>query len=204
MGWKWIGPLLLVLAGATHLRLDAAVEGDEDWPRFLGPRANNISVETGLLEKWPTNGLPLLWEKRIGSGYSAPSVFKQRLVLHHRLADEEIIEALQAATGRSLWHYAYRSGFVDPFGYNNGPRCTPLLTTNRCYTLGAEGKLLCLDLATGNVVWQRDTAKDWKVPEAFFGVGSTPLLEGGRLIVMVGGQPNSTVVALDPATGQTL
>ena len=78
------------------------------------------------------------------------------------------------------------------------------MTTNRCYTFGAEGKLLCLDLATGNVVWQRDTAKDWYVPEAFFGVGSTPLLEGGRLIVMVGGQPNSTVVALDPATGQTL
>jgi outer membrane protein assembly factor BamB len=196
--------LLLILAGSTHLRLVAAVEIDEDWPRFLGPRANNISSETGLLYKWPTNGLPLVWEKRIGSGYSAPSVFKQRLVLHHRLADGEIVEALDAATGRSLWRYVYRSGFVDPFGYNNGPRCTPLLTTNRCYTFGAEGKLICLDISTGDLVWQRDVAKEWNVPEAFFGVGSTPLLEGGRLVVMVGGQPNSTVVALDPATGQTL
>ena len=204
IGRTWIGPLLVVLGGATHLRLVAAVEVDEDWPRFLGPRANNISSETGLLDKWPTNGLPLVWEKRIGSGYSAPSVLKQRLVLHHRLADEEIVEAFEAPTGRSLWRYVYRSGFVDPFGYNNGPRCTPLLTTNCCYTFGAEGKLICLDISTGNLVWQRDAAKEWNVPEAFFGVGSTPLLEGGRLVVMVGGQPNSTVVALDPATGQTL
>lgn len=77
--------MLLILAGATHLRLVAAVEVDEDWPRFLGPHANNISSESGLLDKWPTNGLPLVWEKRIGSGYSAPSVLKPRLVLHHRL-----------------------------------------------------------------------------------------------------------------------
>ena len=149
IGRKWIGPLLLVLAGATHVRLVAAAEVDEDWPRFLGPRANNISSATGLLDKWPTNGLPLVWERRIGSGYSAPSVLKQRLVLHHRLANEEIVEALEAPTGRSLWRFVYHSGFVDPFGYNNGPRCTPLLTTNRCYTIGAEGKLNCLDLSTG-------------------------------------------------------
>ena len=130
-------------------------------------------------------------------------MLNQRLVLHHRLADEEIVEALEAPTGRSLWRHAYHSGFVDPFGYNNGPRSTPLLTTN-CYTFGAEGKLICLDISTGALVWQRDAAKEWNMPEAFFGVGSTPLLEGGRLIVMVGGQPNSTVVALDPTTGQTL
>jgi outer membrane protein assembly factor BamB len=98
-------------------------------------------------------------------------VLKQRLVLHHRLADEEIVEALEAPTGRSLWRHAYHSGFVDPFGYNNGPRSTPLLITN-CYIFGAEGKLICLDISTGSLVWQRDAAKEWNMPEAFFGVGS--------------------------------
>src|SRR5262249_10719426 len=57
---------------------------------------------------------------------------------------------------------------------------------------------------TGKLVWQRDTAKDWNVPEAFFGVGSTPVLEGPLLILMAGGQPNSGVVALDAATGKTV
>lgn len=176
----------------------------EDWPRFLGPRGDNTSSETNLIGNWGTNGPPILWEKSIGSGYSAPSLLADRLVLHHRLGNEEIVEAMDAASGKTRWRHSYPSRFVDPFGYNNGPRCTPWLTSNRCYTFGAEGKLLCLDLADGKVIWQRDTAKDWNVPEAFFGVGSTPLLEGDKLIVMVGGQPDAGVVALDAATGKTI
>src|SRR5262249_29146481 len=153
---------------------------------------------------WPTNGPLRLWSKAIGTGYSAPSVRHNRTVLHHRLGAEEIVESFDATTGTGQWRYAYSSRFVDPYGYNDGPRSTPLLTSNRCYTFGAEGKLLCLELETGKLVWQRDTAKDWEVPEAFFGVGSTPLLEADKLIVMVGGQPNAGVVAFDAKTGATL
>ncbi len=177
--------------------------GSEDWPCLLGPRANGISDETNLLDQWPTNGLPLLWEKSIGTGYGAPSVFGDRLVFHHRIGDEEIVECLDAANDKTLWHFNYPSHFEDPYGYNNGPRCTPLLSSNRCYTFGAEGKLVCLDLADGKLVWQRDTALDFNVPAAFFGVGSTPILEGGLLLVMVGGQPNSGMVAFDAQTGKT-
>ena len=125
-------------------------------------------------------------------------------MVHHRIGNEEIVESFKQSSGESLWRYGYPSAFVDPYGYNNGPRASPLLTSNRVYTFGAEGKLLCLDLNTGNVVWQRDTAKEWDIPPAFFGVGSSPILESERLIVMVGGQPNSGVVALSPENGKTL
>lgn len=182
----------------------AASAFGEDWPQFLGPRGDNTSRETGLLEKFPKDGPPVIWQRDIGTGYSAPSVRGELLVLHHRVKDEEVVEAMHPATGKPAWRHAYPSRYQDPYGYNNGPRCTPLLTADRCFTLGAEGKLLCLELATGKLLWQRDTARDFNVPEAFFGVGSTPILEGGRLIVMVGGQPNAGVVALDPATGKTL
>ena len=189
----------------TGSQLATGADGaGEDWPQFLGTRGNNTSSETGLLDKWPTNGPPVAWQKNIGSGYSAPSIRGELLILHHRVANEEVVEALLAANGKPVWRHAYPSRFVDPFGYNNGPRCTPLLTESRCYTFGAEGILACLDLKTGKLVWERATAKDWNVPDAFFGVGSTPILEGDRLIVMVGGQPNSGVVALDAATGKTI
>ena len=197
-----VASALVVLAAGPPVT--GAELAGEDWPQFLGPRGNNISAETGLLDKWPTNGLPVAWEKTIGSGYSAPSIRGELLVLHHRVANEEVVEAFLAANAKPVWRHAYPSRFVDPFGYNNGPRCTPLLTESRCYTFGAEGKLACLDLKSGKLIWERDTAKDWNVPEAFFGVGSTPILEGDRLIVMLGGQPNSGVVALDAATGKTL
>ncbi|HEX3988160.1 MAG TPA: PQQ-binding-like beta-propeller repeat protein [Verrucomicrobiae bacterium] len=184
------------------LAVGSALAGD--WPQFLGPHANGISDETGLLDKWPETGPRVVWDKSIGTGYGAPSVIDQKLVFHQRVGDEEIVECLNADTGASLWHYNYPSHFVDPYGYNNGPRSTPLLTSNACYTFGAEGKLTCLELQTGKLIWQRDTGSDFNVPEAFFGVGSTPILEGGLLIVMVGGQPNSCVVAFDPATGKTV
>jgi outer membrane protein assembly factor BamB len=177
---------------------------DEDWPQFLGPRANGVSRETGLLDRWPTNGPPLVWERKIGAGYGAPSVRGDLLVLHHRIGGEEIVECLEAATGKPIWRYGYPSHFVDPYGYNNGPRSSPLLTAERCYTLGAEGKLVCLDLQTGKLVWRRDTAAEWDVPPAFFGVGSSPVLEGGLVTVMVGGQPNSGMVAFDAKTGKTV
>ncbi len=181
----------------------AAESTGEDWPRFLGPRGNGVSSETGLLEKWPAKGPPLLWEKQVGAGYSAPSVRGSRLVLHHRVGDEEIVECLDATSGQPNWRYAYPSHYVDPYGYNNGPRATPLLTEDRCYTFGAEGKLLCLD-RDGKLIWQRETSAEWNVPAPFFGAGSSPILEGNRLIVMVGGQTNSGVVAFDAATGKTV
>lgn len=176
----------------------------EDWPQFLGLRGTGISEETGLLDKWPDAGPPLLWKMRIGTGYSAPSVRGNRLVLHHRMGDEEIVECFAADTGEFEWRHADPTLYEDPYGYNNGPRCTPLLTEDRCYTFGAEGLLVCLDLKTGNKIWSRDTRLEFRVPDAFFGVGSTPILEGNLLIVMVGGHPNSGMVAFDPATGKTV
>jgi outer membrane protein assembly factor BamB len=176
----------------------------EDWPWFLGPTHDGISRETGLLESWPEKGPPLVWDRDVGTGYSAPSVIGNRLVLHHRIGNEEIVECLRADTGETLWKHAYGSRFRDPYGYNNGPRCSPVLTETHCYTLGAEGKLLCVELENGTPVWERDLLKEFTVPDGFFGVGATPILDGEKLIVLVGGQPNSGVVAFDAATGRTL
>ena len=176
----------------------------EDWPQFLGPRRDGTSTETNILDRLPPAGPPTVWSAEIGTGYSAPSVREGRLVLFHRLGNEEVVQSYESRTGQAGWRYAYPSQFEDPYGYNNGPRASPLLTTNRCYTFGAEGRLTCLELGTGRLVWSRETAREWKVPPAFFGTGSSPLLEDGRLIVMVGGQPDAGMVALSPETGRTV
>src|SRR5262245_21362153 len=115
-------PLLILV---LLLVLDSKGQGT-DWPQFLDPHANGTSDETGLLDKWPASGPPTLWQKQIGTGCSAPSVRGELLVLHHRLRNEEIIEALEARSGKSIWRYAYPSRFIDPYGYNNGPRSTAL------------------------------------------------------------------------------
>ena len=176
----------------------------QDWPRFLGPKGTGVSDETDVLKTWPEGGPKILWSKRIGTGYSAPSIRDDRLVVHHRIDDEEIIECRDALTGEVVWADKYPSSYEDPYGYNNGPRCSPLLTEDRCYTYGAEGKLTCVDLKTGKRIWQRDVKKDFNLPDWFFGIGCSPILEGNVLITLVGGQPNSGVVGFDAKTGKTL
>lgn len=151
---------LAALAWVLHVTPTPA----QDWPQFLGPTRNGVSTETGLLDKFPATGPKTLWELKTGPGYAAPSITGEQLILFHRTNDYEIIQSLHATTGQPGWLYTYPSHYEDPYGYNNGPRCTPLLTSNRCYTFGAEGKLLCLDRLTGRLLWQRDTATDWKIP----------------------------------------
>jgi outer membrane protein assembly factor BamB len=187
--------VLLILATAAFPQAG-------DWPCFLGLNGDQKSSETGLVSNIPPQGLPIVFDRPVGTGYSAPSVGFGRLVLFHRLGGEEIVEAWNSDTAVPLWRSSSATAYQDPYGYNNGPRCTPLLTSNRVYTFGAEGRLSCLDLADGSVIWRRNTSEDAEVPEAFFGVGSTPILEGGRLIVQVGGQPNSGVIAYDPNSGK--
>ncbi len=175
-----------------------------DWPVFLGPHGTGVSDETGLLDEWPATGPRVLWEKRIGKGYSSPSILDGRVVVHHRQRDLDVIECCHFEDGAQIWKYDYETDFADPYGYNNGPRCSPLLTKTRCYTFGAQGRLVCLDLETGKLVWECDTPKKWKVPNHFFGAGCTPIIEGNLLIVLVGGQPDSGVVAFNAETGATV
>ncbi len=209
-GWRFEpqveAPIEQTAAGGTK----ATQRVGEDWPAFLGPRGTGISGETGLLKTWPEKGPPVVWRKKVGESYTAPSVRGNRLVLFHRPAaggdfgNEEAVDCFEADTGKPLWHYAYPTEYVDNYGYNGGPRCTPILTADRCYTFGAEGVLTCLNLANGSLVWQRKTSEEFKVPRAFFGVGPSPILEGNVLIIMLGAHPHGGVVAFDPHSGQTI
>jgi len=176
----------------------------EDWPWFLGPRHDGTSAEADILLKWPESGPTVLWKQEVGTGYSAPSTLGKKVVLHHRVGDEEIVSCRSVNNGTELWEHRYDSRFSDPYGYNNGPRCSPVLSDGRCITLGAEGMLCCADLETGKLQWQHDLQKKFELPEWFFGVGCSPILDGDRLYVLVGGQPNSGVVAFDVQDGTVL
>lgn len=179
----------------------------EDWPCFLGALGTGVCNETNWLKSWPEGGLTTAWSKRVGTGYSAPSVMGNRLIVFHRpRGNEDIVDCLRADNGEPLWQFKYATEYEDRYAYNNGPRCTPLLTKTRVFTFNPEGKLFCLDLVTGKQIWARDCGKDFRIPddENFFGVGCTPILEGNLLIVLVGGQPNSGVVAFNTETGDTV
>lgn len=174
----------------------------EDWPQFLGPRRNMVSGETGLLKEFPANGPKLVWEFEKGTGYSSPTIADGKLVYPHRLANEERVECLDPESGQAYWSFAYPTDFSDRYGYNNGPRASAAIDGERVYAYGAQGKLHCLRLTDGALLWKRDIAAEFGVPQDFFGTASTPLVEGERLVINVGAPGGPTVAAFDKTTGR--
>lgn len=175
-----------------------------DWPQFLGPTRNDVSTETGLAATWPKKGPAVVWEKDIGDGYSGPVVVGDRVILFHRVGDEEVVECLSAADGTTKWKKGYPTKYRDALGKGDGPRSTPLVADGWVYTLGADGVLQCLKLENGDKAWRRALHEDYEVRKAYFGVGTSPLLEGGRLLVNVGGAGGAGIVAFNKDDGKEL
>jgi outer membrane protein assembly factor BamB len=207
-----------VFAAAPAKTQGSAARGT-DWPCFLGPTGDSKSSEKGILTAWPTDGPPLVWQARLGTGYGAPTVAGGRLYQFDRLDDQARLRCFDSRSGKPLWEFAYPSDFEDLYGYDNGPRCSPVIDEGRVYLLGAEGMLHCLDAAEGGLLWKVDTAAKFGVIQNFFGVGSTPVIEGELLIAQIGGSTpesksappgrldlvegnGSGMVAFDKATGE--
>ena len=170
-----------------------------DWTSFLGPTHNAVSTETKLSRRLPP---PLIWEFPRGSGYASPAIVGARLVYLHRVGGEELVECLEPETGASQWRFHYPTDYEDRYGYNDGPRSSPVVDASRVFTVGAQGQVHCLELETGAVIWKRHLGKDYRVPQDFFGTASTPLVEGPLLIVNVGAPGGPCVVGFDKATGR--
>ena len=208
---SWVTVLVWVAvagAGIVHA---------EDWPQWMGLHRDGVWHESGLIEKFPEQGLPTKWRVPVGLGYSGPAVVSGRVYVtdylrksgdtgndpgtRRTLDGEERVLCLDAETGKTLWNH------VDSVQYNisypSGPRATPTVDQGKVYTQGAEGNLLCLDTATGKVIWSKDLKKDFKAPTPIWGFSSAPLVDGQRLFCMVGGE-GSVAVAFDKDTGKEL
>jgi outer membrane protein assembly factor BamB len=187
-----------------------------DWPQWLGPQRDGVWKETGILERFPKDGPKVRWRIPVGGGFSGPAVAGGRVYLTDRVlpagtknpgnamarasvAGKERVLCLDETTGKVLWEHDYPVKY--DIAYPCGPRCTPIVHDGRVYTLGAIGDLLCLDASNGKVIWSVNFPRDYKAPVPLWGFAAHPLLDGDKLICLVGGE-KSVVVAFDAATGK--
>ena len=109
-----------------------------DWPRFLGPTGDSKSAETGILTKWQPNGPPVVWHCKLGTSYGTGSVAGGRFFQFDRHEEQARLTCLDARTGKFLWKSEYPTDYEDRLGYNNGPRCSPVIDEDRVYLYGAD------------------------------------------------------------------
>ena len=166
-----------------------SVAASSDWPNFLGPNQNGKSPEKIDIAPWPKAGPRLVWHTEIGTSYGAPAVAAGRLFIFARYRDMARLSCLDSKTGTERWRFEYPTDYEDMYGYNNGPRCCPVVDEERVYVFGAEGMLHCVNAVDGALLWKVDTTARFHVVQNFFGVASAPVVEGELLIVQIGGSP---------------
>jgi len=215
--------LLIMLFWASFAQGQAS---DKNWPQFLGPNRNGISAETGILKDWSGEKLKLNWTLPVGEGYAIGSVANGKY-FHFDVTESEEAEEGNVARLRCVdlqsaevdWTFTAPSSYKDIYGYDSGPRTSPLIHDGRIYVYGVEGVLWCLDVATGDPIWEVNTIERFGVIQNFFGVSSCPIVFEDLLLLMVGGSPEeskkippgrlnlvkpngSAIVALDRKTGK--
>lgn len=197
-GHRRIAPRLAAACVLATLLLGAGRLVAEEWPRWRGPRGDGGWQAPPLPERWPAAGLAQRWKQPIGGGYAGVVVADGRAVALDRQTDPIEVERVlgfDAATGRPLWRHEY------PVHYGNGPRAAATIDRGRVYTLGAMGQAVCLDAATGAVVWSRDCVAELsaRIPE--WGLAASPVVWRDLVILHVGAAPDGSFIALDRNTG---
>lgn len=174
-----------------------------EWPQILGPDRTGIAADDERLAPfWPATGPEAIWTRSVGRGNAGVAIAEGRGFLFHREGDQEITEAFDPQSGKTLWRVGYPTRFRPQVGSDDGPLCVPTISGDRLITLGAQGMLTCYAAATGQVYWQHQTHQEFDANEGYFGAGSSPLVISGCVVVNVGGRNDAGVVGFDLDTGE--
>ncbi len=190
--------LLACLVGAITL---CAADFPE-WPQFGGPHRNFTADTAKLPASWPAEGPKKLWTRPLGEGYSGIAIDNGTLYTMYRTRDNEVVVALNAATGKTLWEHSYpasTSGLALENG--PGPHATPLVLGDRVYTVGILAMMHAFEKKSGKLLWAKDLYKDFPgATKMGRGYACSPMAYKNTIILQVGGSGHA-LVALNPADG---
>ncbi|MBM3501632.1 MAG: hypothetical protein FJX74_23510 [Armatimonadetes bacterium] len=133
-------------------------------------------------------------------GYAGPSAATGKVFIIDHQGQEDVVRALDFASGKDLWAFRY----PDPGGANYGyARATPCFDDGRLYTLGRAGQLVCLNAADGRLLWAKSLQRDFGGQLPTWQYAMSPIIDGDRVVVVPGGR-NGTVAVLDKLTGNAI
>lgn len=192
---------LLILLGTT-----AAPAGPSLWDGWRGPGRDAEVPDFQPPSTWPPT-LEQVWSAEVGGGYSTPLVGDGRVYQQARLRSEEVLWCLDANSGEVIWRAGTPVAFEPGGGgrqHGAGPKSTPALADGRVFTLSITGTLTAWRMSDGGKLWQRDFRDRFEKPFPYWGIATSPLVEGGRVYAHVGSCDNGALFCLDPETGADL
>jgi outer membrane protein assembly factor BamB len=186
---------IILIAGL----LAVAAGQNADWTQWRGPGRDGTATSFVEPKNWP-DALTLRWKIDIGAGYATPLVAGDRVYSFSRQNEDEVLQAIDAASGKAIWRSAYPAPFkMNPSTarHGAGPKSTPAMAGGRIFTMGMNGMVTAFDAATGKQLWQKPEPP----VQQKFHTAQSPIVDRGMMIIHVGGQDDGALTALDPVTG---
>ena len=189
---------IAILGSFTAL---AGLSSAEDWTQWRGPSRDGTVTSFTEPQTWPEN-LTQRWKIEVGEGYATPVVVGDRLYMFSRKGGNEVMAALDPATGRTLWETPYPAAFTmngSAAGHGPGPKSTPVFSNGKLFTIGMTGQVTAFDAASGRILWQKPGNPD-HLP-LYTTHSFSPLVAGGLVIFHPGGHNRGALTAYDVNTG---
>jgi outer membrane protein assembly factor BamB len=170
------------------------------WPRFHGPKGDNLSADTGLLKEWPEGGPKLLWTaKGLGPGFASVTLANGLIYTAGNNNDKTMITAMDME-GKIRWQTDNGAAWT---GDSPGTRGTPTIDGDRLYHESPLGEVTCMSAKRGEKQWNVNILKEFEGENITWALAESLLTDGDRVICCPGGS-KASVAALDKMTGKTV
>jgi len=205
--WRWTKRTSQLLSAdqptveLSSLPRDVELTGS--YPQFCGPERNGKLSGLRLARDWKAQPPELLWRQPIGAAWSGFAIVGQYAVTMEQRGESELVACYHVLTGDLLWTHADESHYESVIA-GEGPRAVPTIVDDRVFTLGPTGRLNCLSLNSGSVIWSRDIVAENEASTPGWGVSCSPLVIGSKVIVSAGGKAGRSLVAYDAGSGEPI
>jgi outer membrane protein assembly factor BamB len=197
-----------LVVGLAILTATTLMAEPPSWTGWLGPKRTGWVEGFEVPVAWPSKLEPL-WKRTVGGGYGTPLIVGDRVFQHGRIGEDEVVSCLDVQTGSVLWQSNDDKEVAFEMGggarsHGKGPKASPVYADGRVFTMSIVGVLIGRDAKTGQRLWQRDYRDEFNQNHPYWGVSTSPIVDGGQLIVQVGNDESGTLLGLDVSTGKEI
>jgi outer membrane protein assembly factor BamB len=198
----------IALIWVALLKGQSGIKG-ESWLTWGGPRADFTVRSSSLIGgpdgKWISAPPARLWERPLGEGYSPIAEENGVLYTAYRIGSQDVVIALDAATGKTRWEHAYEAPFRSAYSeeVGPGPYAMPQVVGDRVISASGAGQIHSLDKKTGKPVWSHDLYREFGGNRLEFGYSSHARPYKDSLLVLAGGN-GSAILRLRQTDGSVI
>ncbi|MFN7733544.1 MAG: PQQ-binding-like beta-propeller repeat protein [Pirellula sp.] len=209
LDWRWNASSedrLLASRSASGKSVDAAsidtaAFRNPEWPGFRGANGDGTQRGKAFSSDWTARPPKELWRIPVGPAWSSFAIAGDYLFTQEQRGEQESVVCYDTNTGKQLWEHGEASRFFEALG-GLGPRATPAIAGGFIYALGAEGWLMKIDAANGELAWKIDLKKEADREPPMWGFSSSPCVHDGLVIVHAGSKGDKGVLAFRAEDGK--